>query len=369
VLAPAIGGVLTQLVKGIGPLLMPLAKIIGITIDALSPFLDIITLVVTEVANQLVPVFEKLGPVVADLAPVILELVVALLPLIPALAQILIAGITLAAMLSKVLVPILSFLIKVGIAPAIQVIGIAFEFLAEAVRQFAVFMMQAPWGKIFGAIGDGIKKLGAEAIAFFTGLFAGFVRLKNEAVAAFNRLWTAARDAIVKLIREAIALPGAFRRALGNLGTLLVEKGKDLIRGLWNGIIAMGGWLRDKVNGFVQNYLVGPLKSFLGISSPSKLMADEVGKWIPPGIVEGTQDAAGPLTTMINGLIGGGDAGGGATSGMGGGGFNFGPGSIIIQFSGVIPTATEAMGVGEAVGQGIARSISRRNTAAAIRMM
>ena len=69
---------------------------------------------------------------------------------------------------------------------------------------------------------------------------------------------------------------------------------------------------------------------------------------------------------MINGLIGGGDGGGAAA---GGGGFNFGPGSIIIQFSGVVPTTSEAMGVGEAVGQGIARSISRSNTATAVRMM
>ena len=119
-------------------------------------------------------------------------------------------------------------------------------------------------------------------------------------------------------------------------------------------------------SGFVSDFVVNPIKDVLGIASPSRVMADEVGREIPAGIVQGAEDNSGGLAGLIAGLLGTG--GGGDGAGLGGG-MMFGPGSIIIQFSGVVPTNAEAVAVGEAVGTGINRSVSRRDTASAIRMM
>ena len=70
----------------------------------------------------------------------------------------------------------------------------------------------------------------------------------------------------------------------------MVNVGKNLIEGLWEGIKSMGGWLKDKVTGFGSG-IVGGFKSAFGINSPSRVMKIEVGQWIPPGIGEGIEMA------------------------------------------------------------------------------
>ena len=66
--------------------------------------------------------------------------------------------------------------------------------------------------------------------------------------------------------------------------------GQQLVEGLWNGIKKAGQWLYDKLSGWVSNIL-GWIKGFLGIHSPSKVFADEIGKFIPPGITLGVEQA------------------------------------------------------------------------------
>ena len=66
--------------------------------------------------------------------------------------------------------------------------------------------------------------------------------------------------------------------------------GQQLVEGLWNGIKNAGQWLYDKLSGWVSNIL-GWIKGFLGIHSPSKVFADEIGKFIPPGITLGVEQA------------------------------------------------------------------------------
>lgn len=66
--------------------------------------------------------------------------------------------------------------------------------------------------------------------------------------------------------------------------------GQQLVEGLWNGIKNAGQWLYDKLSGWVSNIL-GWIKGFLGIDSPSKVFADEVGEFIPPGITLGVEQA------------------------------------------------------------------------------
>lgn len=64
--------------------------------------------------------------------------------------------------------------------------------------------------------------------------------------------------------------------------------GKDLIFGIWNGISNVTGWITDKIKGFSSNVL-SSIKGFFGIKSPSKVLAKEVGRWLPPGISVGME--------------------------------------------------------------------------------
>ena len=70
----------------------------------------------------------------------------------------------------------------------------------------------------------------------------------------------------------------------------MLSIGSDIVSGIWNGISGAAGWLWNQISGFCSN-IVNSIKNFFGIGSPSKLMAKEVGKWIPPGITVGIDDA------------------------------------------------------------------------------
>jgi len=66
----------------------------------------------------------------------------------------------------------------------------------------------------------------------------------------------------------------------------ITDVGKNLIEGLWNGINNAKDWIMEKIKGFGDAVLNG-LKDFFHIGSPSKLMAEEVGQWLPKGIAVG----------------------------------------------------------------------------------
>ena len=59
--------------------------------------------------------------------------------------------------------------------------------------------------------------------------------------------------------------------------------GKFLIEGLWNGIKNAKDWLINKIRSLCSDAL-GAIKAFFGIESPSKVMANEVGKYMAQGI-------------------------------------------------------------------------------------
>lgn len=69
----------------------------------------------------------------------------------------------------------------------------------------------------------------------------------------------------------------------------LLNVGKNLIKGLWNGISSMAGWILDKIGGFCDS-IVGGIKDFFGIHSPSTVMRDIIGKNMIAGIGVGMEE-------------------------------------------------------------------------------
>ena len=59
--------------------------------------------------------------------------------------------------------------------------------------------------------------------------------------------------------------------------------GRQIVQGLWNGIKGAGSWLRGQISNFANSVISG-FKSSFKINSPSKVMRDEVGKFLPKGI-------------------------------------------------------------------------------------
>ncbi|MGD6750995.1 hypothetical protein [Streptomyces sp. BH105] len=128
-------------------------------------------------------------------------------------------------------------------------------------------------------------------------------RLKDWAARSFYAFHQMARDKITSMIAWVRGLPGRIVSAIGSLKNLLMDKGADLIRGLFNGVQRMGGWLKDKLIGFAKSMIPGPIAKALGIASPSRLMADKIGHWIPAGIAQGVEANTGVLDRTMAGLV------------------------------------------------------------------
>lgn len=92
--------------------------------------------------------------------------------------------------------------------------------------------------------------------------------LASKGKAAAKKLF----DAVVNKVKE---IPGKLKSI-----------GSDIVKGLWNGINDMTGWVIGKIKGFGKGITDG-LKDYFKIKSPSRLMRDEVGKNIALGVIEG----------------------------------------------------------------------------------
>lgn len=89
-------------------------------------------------------------------------------------------------------------------------------------------------------------------------------------------------------------ITGAFKKAYD-----LVKKpvsrfndvGHDIVMGIIHGIEGAAGYLYDSLKSLAGDAL-DSAKSFLGINSPSREFADQVGQWIPAGVAQGVNDNA-----------------------------------------------------------------------------
>ncbi len=67
---------------------------------------------------------------------------------------------------------------------------------------------------------------------------------------------------------------------------------KDIVRGIIDGLVSMGGALWDAAKGLARKAL-DSMKGFFDIHSPSRVMREQVGHPIAAGIAEGMEDATG----------------------------------------------------------------------------
>ena len=78
--------------------------------------------------------------------------------------------------------------------------------------------------------------------------------------------------------------------AASGIASKVMSIGTDIVTGVWNGIKNAAGWFTNQVKSFFSGIVDG-VKDALGIGSPSKVFRDEVGRWLPPGVVQGFEAA------------------------------------------------------------------------------
>lgn len=247
----------------------------------ITGFADMAAAMITNFANALPQMLPQLT---AAFVQVINSLVGTLPTLIPALLQ---AAISLFMALVDALPTVIQALVvalpTVIIAVVNALITAIPTLIQAAITLFMAFIEAIP--TIVSALIHAMPQL---IMAIVTGLLAGLGQIFSVGVQLLKRLWSGisswAGSLKSKVKSVASSLPGKIKDGIGSL----VSIGKNWIEGLWNGIKDKKDWLCNKIKSVAKS-AKDAIKDFFGIKSPSTVMRDEVGIYIPEGIGVGIQ--------------------------------------------------------------------------------
>lgn len=142
---------------------------------------------------------------------------------------------------------------------------------------------------------DLISAAGELILGLLTGLTDHAPEIVETAGTLITHLASGLIEYLPKIVSAAGELISAIIDALADVDWPKV--GMDIIRGIIDGIGAMAGALWDAATNIARSAL-DAIKSFFGISSPSKVTRDKVGKQIDAGIIVGMEEDSGEVESQ-----------------------------------------------------------------------
>lgn len=286
-LATGLSGILTTLLSKI----VEIAPFIIETITAIFPVL------LTEILGQLPNILQTLLTMVSQVAQ-------ALGGMLPTLIPVIIDAVLL---LAETLIDNIDLIIDAGIALLLGLADGLIVALPRLIEKIPVIIE-----KLLTAITNNLPKLLQAGVQLLVKLAAGLIQAIPQLVSKIPQIIT--------------SIVNAFKNYRSNM----LDVGKDLIRGLWDGIKNMGSWIAKKIKGFSGDVLSG-IKDFFGIHSPSRVMADVVGKNLALGIGEGFTDNIGAVNDEITSAMNFTDPKNPNGQPRGGGVGSIGGGSVVVH--------------------------------------
>ena len=119
-----------------------------------------------------------------------------------------------------------------------------------------------------------------------------------------------------QIVRSVLDMMATIVRTFVSSLPNIVDVGKQIVKGLWEGIKAMGSWIKEKVGSFFSGIVSG-VKSKLGIHSPSRVFAG-IGENMALGLGEGWDNEYDSIKRGITGGLDFGTAQIGAEQSFGG---------------------------------------------------
>ncbi|MEO6081560.1 MAG: hypothetical protein ABIQ18_00440 [Umezawaea sp.] len=246
--ATLLGQLLAQAITALVPILAPLiGALLGI-VTALLPLLPPLLSLVGTLLPPLTELITALAPVIIEAANVVALLVTAITPLITTIAEL--------------LIPIITALLGV-VTPVFDSIG---SIIAGAMRYIqgvinvVMGIISGDWGRVWTGL--------QEMLGGIWDMIKGTLR--------------ASLDVLIALF---VNLPGSILGALGDLGGLLVEAGKNIIRGLLRGIESAFQAVRNKLS-----ELTNLLPDWKGPPAKDRVLLRANGVLIMRSLVTGLQD-------------------------------------------------------------------------------
>lgn len=282
---PIVADLVTQLVDAI-VILLP--QLITAIIDFVP---QMITALLAEVPQLLQAAITLLMAIV-DAVPLIITSLVAVLPtivtaIIDAILQAFPLLIDAAIQLFMAIIDAIPVIIQALVTNLPKIITAIIDGVLNALP----LLLDAAV-KLLMAIVDAIPKIIPPLITMMPKIISSIVSTLSK---NFPKILTAAFDmflgivkAIPKILVELVkSIPEIITTIVTSLGEgyeQMATAGLDLLKGIWEGIKGGATWLKDKITGFAGD-VAGWFKDTFKISSPSKLMEDEVGVYVGQGVV------------------------------------------------------------------------------------
>lgn len=240
----------------------------GIT-EALPTLIAMLPTIVQQAASV---VLANLPLIIQAGVQLLLALVNGIVEALPQLIQML-PGIVM--QITDVLLNNLPLLVTAGI----QILIALIQGITQAIPQLVAMLPQIVV-KIVGTLSAHLPEILSTGLQMMVQLAAGIVR------------------GIGNVVSGAMSVVSSIVGALRQAPSMVLDVGTNIVRGLWQGIQNSVGWLRDKVSGWVHG-IMQDIKGFFGIHSPSRLMRDEVGKYLAEGIGVGFEDEMGNVSKQM----------------------------------------------------------------------
>lgn len=269
----ALGGIVKlveKLVPEIPPLIqqfLPVAVegIMNVTKGIVEVLPDVVNAIIDVVPQLITALIEMLPTLITTAIQMVIQIINALTGMLPTIVD---AIIEVVPLIVTALVDALPELMQASITLLMAIVD-AIPIIIENLLPELPSIIQTITTYLINNIGLLLQA----AIQLFMGIVKAIPKVIPQIVKAIPD--------IIKSIFNALTSPEALAS--------LADAGKMLIEGLWNGISNMTEWIGKKIRGFGDSVL-GGLKKFFGIESPSKVMANVIGKNLALGIGEGFEN-------------------------------------------------------------------------------
>jgi phage-related protein len=293
---------ISDLLTGLGqalPELIPAA--VEAVLTLVSTFIENIPMLVQSGLDLIIGLAEGLInaiPIIIEKVPEIINSILAtIIDLLPLIID---AGVELFTSLVEELPTIINNIVAVLpdiIEGIINTIGTLVPLIIDAGIKLLVALVENLPAIINGIV-EAIPKI---IDSIINALVNNIPLIISAGVKLLTALITNLPTIIATIVRAMPKIISNMVSALGKGISAFAEVGTDLVKGLWNGIKSVKNWILGKIKGFVGDITSG-IKSFFGIKSPSKVMANEVGKWLPEGLAEGIEDNTKPVSKAMEKL-------------------------------------------------------------------
>lgn len=289
-------GLVQALVQVIPMLLTAIVELLPVIATTLLSLLPLLVQAAVQLFTALVQGLTEVLPVlltaIIALVPVVVETLLSMLPtILQAAIQLFTA---LVDSLPLILPPLLQAIITLLPSIISTVIGMLPRILQAAVQLFTALVKALP---II------LPRLLSAIIAMLPSIITSVIgmvpQLLKAAVDLFMALVKSIPQVLPQLISAIVGLGPQLAGAVLGLIPQMVSAGADLLRGLGTGIANAAGEVIAKAKE-VGGKILGGVKSFFGIHSPSRVFRDEIGKQLMAGLAIGIGEGREGVRKALN---------------------------------------------------------------------